>query len=77
MKTLLFGAKDPRNTRPGWLKRRSFVGLTPPDADANGAYDTADGTALLTPEWDKGNDDPEVIRSSLGLDVSKRQPPSE
>jgi len=76
MKTLLFGKKDPRNAKPGWLKRRGAVGLTPRGDDGN-AYDTADGTALLTPEWDKGNDDPAVIRSSLGLDVSKRQPPSE
>lgn len=77
MKTLLFGKRDPRSVGRAWRKRFTVFGLTPPDGDGTACYDTTDGTALLTPEWDKGNDDPAVIRSSLGLDVSKRQPPSE
>jgi len=68
MKTLFFGKLDPK-------RRKLRVPFTPRTADEP-AYDTAHGTALLTPEWDKGNDDPNAIRSSLGLD-DKRHPPSE
>lgn len=66
MKALLFGKLDP--------KRRK----APPVYDTHNhtVFDTANGTSLLAPEWDKGNDDPDAIRSSLGLD-DKRHPPSE
>lgn len=65
MKTLFFGRLDPKRRRG-----------RPPGAPVEGgeAFDTAHGTAVLTPEWDKGNDDPVAIRSSLGLDDTRRPP---
>lgn len=64
MKTLFFGKLDP--------KRRRRLPTVP--REGGETFDTAHGTAVLTPEWDKGNDDPVAIRSSLGLDDTRRPP---
>lgn len=68
MKSLFFGKLDPSRRKP--LKLPSVP------RDGQAPFDTAHSTALLTPEWDKGNDDKDAIRSSLGLD-DHRHPPSE
>lgn len=56
MRPMLFGKKDPKRQRKAW----SAV----PDGTP---FDSASSTQLLTPEFDKGNDDVTAIRSSLGL----------
>lgn len=67
MKTLLFGKRDPRRQR----RSTPVVG-----AGLDPAFDTVNSTVLLTPEFDKGNDDVTAIRSSLGL-VDAKRPPQE
>lgn len=67
MRPLLFGKRDLKRQQP----------LPAVSRDGGVAFDTADSTVLLTPEFDKGNDDVTAIRSSLGLDTDKRRPASE
>lgn len=64
MRQLLFGKLDPKRLRKLAMRRY-------PRTAQDDAYDTANGTTLLTPEWDKGNDDRDAIRSSLRLDEHK------
>lgn len=88
MKTLLFGSKDRSRKRLPFRVLSNGVnahGGRGPLAPRNAlgqlqeaeAYDTADSTALLTPEFDKGNDDVTAIRSSLDLEARKRSPHAE
>lgn len=61
MRPFLFGKRDPKHQRKVW-----------PVVPDGTPFDSASSTQLLTPEFDKGNDDVTAIRSSLGLLDTKR-----